>query len=296
MYDEMQKKLREGQAILEEASEEDRDRLGRALIKLHGALADFILLELSQRAPHLGLEVKDASRISWQELIRYGQQYLGFSESEARLISDADRQEQHIARGGTYAKSRGELVQYAEFVERWCATGEALQKTIHPEQAAPPAAGQIPGLPALSGGPQGRRPWYESTLLLIAYFAAFTVCFCIIGFLSYSETFLDYVRKTFERPTPQLVTTATPPALPSPTLALANTKAACIIIWVEHSADNLGRKSRARVYEELVSDQVKDAGMTPRKFYDQVVEHNPVLVEDGYEFKTGKTYLLPQCQ
>ena len=122
MYDEMQKKLQVGLRILEEASEEDRDRLSLALIKLHGALADCIRLELSQKAPHLGLEVQDASRTSWQDLIRYGQQYLEFSESDARMISDADRQQQHIARGGTYANSREELVKYAEFVERCCAT------------------------------------------------------------------------------------------------------------------------------------------------------------------------------
>jgi hypothetical protein len=140
-------------------------------------------------------------------------------------------------------------------------------------------------------------------LLLIAYSAVFIIFFCFIGFLSYSETFLDYLRKTFERPTPQLAPTATPATLPSPTLrtlpsptfALANTKAPCIIIWVEYP-DDLGRKTRARVYEELVSDQVKAAGMTPREFYDQVVEHNPVLEADDYEFKTGQTYLLPQCQ
>ena len=108
MYDAMQKKLREGLRILEEASEEDRDRLGLALIKLHGALADCIRLELSQKAPQLGLEVQDASRTSWQDLIRYGQQYLEFSESDARMISDADRQQQHLARGGTYAESRAE--------------------------------------------------------------------------------------------------------------------------------------------------------------------------------------------
>jgi hypothetical protein len=74
-----------------------------------------------------------------------------------------------------------------------------------------------------------------------------------------------------------------------------STKAACTIVWVEYPGD-LGRKTRARVYEQLVSDRVKAAGMTPREFYDQVVEHNPVLQADDYEFKEGKTYLLPECQ
>jgi hypothetical protein len=60
--------------------------------------------------------------------------------------------------------------------------------------------------------------------------------------------------------------------------------------------DDLGRMTRARVYEELIGDPVKDAGLTPRKFYDQVVEQNPILEADDYEFMIGQTYLLPQCQ
>ena len=42
--------------------------------------------------------------------------------------------------------------------------------------------------------------------------------------------------------------------------------------------------------------QVNGSDMTNRQFYDQVVEHNPDLVSDGYEFKSGKSYLLPECQ
>ena len=42
--------------------------------------------------------------------------------------------------------------------------------------------------------------------------------------------------------------------------------------------------------------KVNGSGMTARQFYDQVIEHNPDLVRDGYEFKEGKTYLLPACE
>ena len=70
----------------------------------------------------------------------------------------------------------------------------------------------------------------------------------------------------------------------------------CVIVWVFHQPDDLGRKSRSKVWEQFVSDEVKATGMTPRKFYELVVEHNPQLVEDDYEFKKGKTYLLPECQ
>jgi len=303
MDNEMQTKLREGLQILEEASEEDRDRLGLALIKLHGALGDYLHFELSEKAPHLRLEAQDVSQTSWQDLIRYGQQYLGFSEGDARMISDADRQHQHVARGGAYAKSRAELVEYADFVKRLYAEAGAPGIPVQPVGAAPRAAGAAPGLFTSPESPERRQPRYRSSLLLIAYFAAFLIFFCIVGFLSYTDTFLEFVRKPFERPTPQFTPTGTPEplpsatltTLPSPTLAVANPNTACVIVWVEHPTD-LGRKTRSWVYEQLVSDQVKGTGMTPREFYDQVVEHNPVLEADDYEFKSGITYLLPQCQ
>jgi hypothetical protein len=278
LYDEMQKKLREGLRLLEEASEQDRDRLGLALLKLHGALADCIRLELSRTAPHLRPAVQDASRTSWQDLVRYGQQYLEFSESDARLISDADRQQQHVARGGTYTKSRAELVDYAGFVERRCT-----------------AAGQTAGQPIRPDAPERRRPWYASNWLLIAYPTVFMIFLCIIGILAYSDTLLDFAKKTFEGRPFQPPTTATPGTLPTPTFAAANPNASCVIVWVEYP-DDLGQKSRAWVYENLIGGPAKAAGLTPRVFYDQVVEHNPILEADDYEFMTGQTYLLPECQ
>ena len=114
-YDEIQSKLREGLRILGEASEEDRDQLGLALIKLHGALEDCIRLELSRKVSHLRLELEDAGT-TWKDLLVYGKQYLEMSESDGRLISDADGQFQRVTHGGTYAKGRTELVKYAEFV------------------------------------------------------------------------------------------------------------------------------------------------------------------------------------
>jgi hypothetical protein len=50
------------------------------------------------------------------------------------------------------------------------------------------------------------------------------------------------------------------------------------------------------VWEEVVMEQVAVSEMTARQFYDEVLEHNPDLVRDGYEFKKGKTYLLPKCE
>lgn len=54
--------------------------------------------------------------------------------------------------------------------------------------------------------------------------------------------------------------------------------------------------NRSMVWEEIMVHQVSGSGMTHREFFDLVVEHNPDLIRDGYEFKRGKTYLLPECQ
>jgi hypothetical protein len=83
---------------------------------------------------------------------------------------------------------------------------------------------------------------------------------------------------------------------PVPPGQSAPTEGSCTIIWVEDQSNDLAGKNRSMVWEEIVMTQVKGSGMTERQFYNSVVEHNPDLVKDGYEFKTGKTYLLPVCQ
>jgi hypothetical protein len=142
--------------------------------------------------------------------------------------------------------------------------------------------------------PQSRKPWYGSTWLIIAYSAILMVIFCIIGFIPY----IDTVQNMFQRPILRSFPAETPLDEASPTSAapVGDTKPTCMIIWVEHQPDDLGKKSRATIWEQKVSDQVKASGMTPREFYDLVVEHNPQLIQDEYEFKKGKTYFLPECQ
>lgn len=85
---------------------------------------------------------------------------------------------------------------------------------------------------------------------------------------------------------PSGIATATP---------IRTTDVACTIVWVEYP-QSLARKSRSRVWEEIVKFKVDGSGMTHREFYDLVVQHNPELIADDYEFKKGKTYLLPECQ
>lgn len=49
------------------------------------------------------------------------------------------------------------------------------------------------------------------------------------------------------------------------------------------------------VWDEFVSAAVLGSNMTPREFYDGVVEHNPNLIDDGYVFSDQHVYVLPAC-
>ena len=146
------------------------------------------------------------------------------------------------------------------------------------------------------GVPEPRVPWYGSTWLLIVYSTFLVVICCIIGFIPYWGTFRANVQKTFQILSGQARPSETPLILVSPTASVADSAPTCVIIWLEHPQDDLGKKSRATVWEQKVSDEVKASGMTPREFYELVVEHNPQLIQDDYEFKKGKRYLLPVCE
>jgi hypothetical protein len=338
-YTQMQAKLREGLQILSEASNEDKYKLNTALIKIHSALEDFVRIGVAQKAPHLRATVEDVKQTAWNDLIAYGKQYLGFSESDARLISALNRQRQDVAHGNNYPGSRAELAEYGAFVERWCNPGEALSEHSLPKQGmeiseAHQSASMPP--PAYSAYPP--QPWYRSTLFLVltffllppvwailiitdrsqgkpvtafAYTVLIVIFLCGIGLVSSSLFMADTFTGIFNQlnipfvPTRITQTTASPPGneVPSggitvtpvqPTVA-ASTEVVCRIVWVEHPQD-LARKTRSTVWEEIVKFQVEGSGMTHREFYDLVVEHNPELVADDYEFKRGKTYLLPECQ
>jgi hypothetical protein len=162
------------------------------------------------------------------------------------------------------------------------------------EQAS--AAPQPPGVEETPHTPASRTPWYASTWVIVAGFAIFMVIFCIIGFIPYAETVMDFVQRPFRAPRLTATPVETPRVVVSSSPSVVDTMPGCVIVWVQHQPDDLGKKTRAKVWEQIVSNEVKDSGMTPRIFYEQVVEHNPQLAEDDYEFKKGKTYLLPECQ
>ena len=166
----------------------------------------------------------------------------------------------------------------------------------HAEETQASASPPAPPVQDAPSAPKPSRPWYGSNLLIMAYGAILLMIFCIVGFVPYSETFMDAVQNMFQRSSLRSTPAESSPAVASPALPVAETEPACVIVWVEHQPDDLGKKSRATVWEQKVSERVKATGMTPREFYDLVVEHNPQLLQDDYEFKKGKKYLLPECQ
>lgn len=173
--------------------------------------------------------------------------------------------------------------------------------SIPPDQRDDEQVSAAPQTPVVEETPhaaESRTPWYASTWVIVAASAIFTVIFCIIGFIPYSETFMDSMQRPFRRPSLTATPVETPRVAVSPVPSVVDTipEPECVIVWVQHQPDDLGKKSRSKVWEQFVSDEVKATGMTPQKFYDLVAEHNPQLVEDDYEFKKGKTYLLPECQ
>jgi len=351
-YAQMQSKLEEGLQLLEDApSEEAQLVLNAVLIKLHGAMEDFVRLEIAEMAPHLREAVEDTRQTNWKDLLDYGRTYLGFTDEDCRVISEANTQRQKVAHGGNYEKKLTDLKRYARFVQKWCKRSATVSaddwgKEQIIELQPPPQRTEQPLNPPVYHPPVGERPWddarqirekpwYRSTLVLFLLFFLFPPlwaililtdrqqgCFlrslaallmsiqlfiCAFLFLPIPSTYSNAVRDLWQliiaspSPTPVLATIPTPPsfsatALPVQADSATSEGPACAIVWVEESSEKLAGKNRSMVWTELVQEQVRGSGMTSSQFYEFVVDHNPQLVADGYEFKKGKTYYLPECQ
>jgi hypothetical protein len=326
-----QTKLTQGLEKLKQTSPDDTAGMGEALTDLHGALEDFIRWQLAQNAPHLRSAAEDP-RTSWQDLLRHSQAHLGFTENDRNLITEAEAQQNAFKKGRGFTYSYTDLVNYAQFVQKWVKGNE----------------GQIDGYAMQEPVPEWddrdyllkpqRKPWYRSTLVLFLLFFLFPPLWAILiltdpgqnGFLRglaaleitivffiFAYFFLpmrtshrnaiDYLWQTITgvtTPTQVLDTIPTvPPVFASPpsvetdsvTSESTSASSACSIIWVEEPGDALAGKTRAMAWAEVIQAKVEGSGMTSSQFYDLVVEQNPHLVADGYVFQAGKTYSLPEC-
>lgn len=343
-YSKMQTKLQEGLRILSEASDKDLPKLESALVRLHGALEDFVRFEIARKVPSLQPVVEDVKQSPWNILITYSKQYLGFSEYDADMITRANRRRQEVAHGGSYEGSRSELVRYAEFVQRKCNPNLPLRDLTYRETTAEPApeVQTYPHRPPREETYEQpeepyhvyRRPWYRSTLFLfltffllpplwaflivtdrrhgcflklVAYTVLLSTALIIYGLFMYFDNSWTTFRDALEDISIPSLPTVSPsvrgspesegqPSAPVAGPSTSGPSSPCTIVWEEHEPDDLGGMNRSMVWEEIVFERIKDSGMTAREFYTQVVEYNPDLVADGFEFKRGKTYLLPECQ
>ena len=83
-------------------------------------MEDFVRLEIAQKAPHLRETVEDLKKTSWKDLLDFGRTYLGFTENDCRIISEANFQRNEYAHGGDYTYTYYDLKKYAGFVKKWC--------------------------------------------------------------------------------------------------------------------------------------------------------------------------------
>src|SRR5690349_8689546 len=109
------------------------------------------------------------------------------------------------------------------------------------------ASPQTPGVEEAHSAAESRTPWYASTWVLVAGSAFFMIIFCIIGFIPYSETFMESMQRPFRRPSLTATPVDTPPVVVSPSPSAVDTTAECVIVWVPHQPDDLGRKTRSKV-------------------------------------------------
>lgn len=190
--------------------------------------------------------------------------------------------------------------------------------------------------PSVSSPPSRRETWYRSRLFFLLVFFLLPPLWAVLmlsdkeqagwvrlfgGLLLSLELFvvlvllnpastllqdvMPWIREPTGLPAPILTVTSAPeeapvetprPVLLTTTTPLSTLNSTCTLTWVEHPSDELAGMNRSIAWVEVVFVQVRGSGMTARQFYDEVVTRNPQLANDGYEFKSGKTYLLPRCE
>lgn len=329
-----QTKLTQGLEKLKQTSPEDTAGMGMALTDLHGALEAFIRRQLAETAPHLRAAAEDP-RTNWQDLLRHSQAYLGFSENDRDMISEAEAQQNAFKKGRGFTYSYTDLVNYAQLVQRWVKPDPGRQSVPDQQVSREPVPEWDDRGYLLQPQP---KPWYRSTLALFVLFFVFpplwamliltdpgqnrflrglaaleiTIVFfiCAYFFLPMRSSHRNAIDSLWQMingaktPTQVLDTVPTMPSFFDPppsaeadsvTNAATSVSSACEIVWGEEPGDALAGKTRAMVWVEVIQAKVEGSGMTSSQFYDLVVEHNPHLAADGYVFQTGKNYSLPAC-
>jgi len=324
LQSQLQEKLNLGQHRLSQAGD-DPDKLGAALISYHGALEDHIRASLVAVVPEeIRQQVLDKSTTNWKNLLTYSKQYLGLSQEYADLINEANRYRLEIAHGGTFKWEKNRLFSYAKFVDKWC-LGEirpVSSKSNWQISSSKPSSTSTPETRKVADYEPYSSPWYRSSCFLWLTFLFFNPLWALLiltdkyqsGVLKffvglfYSGVIILYLwalgnqgKVPHYQSTYQNSVSNSTNETVDPDILQKNPKAiktiTCSVIWEKYSdSSKLVNKNRSMVWDEIVSYLVVGSGMTPREFFDEVVERNPSLAIDGYVFRSGKEYLLPICK
>jgi len=152
-YAQLQSKLENGLEKLKKISVDDKDGMGAALIKLHGAMEDFVRLEVAQKAPHLSVTVEDR-KTTWKDLLDYGRTFLRFTDNDCNIISEANFQRNKYAHGGDFTYTYSDLMNYAQFVQKWCNSHKSSTFDLKSRQIIEPSKKYDP--------PPTHRPTYDN--------------------------------------------------------------------------------------------------------------------------------------
>lgn len=152
--------------------------MGLALTDLHGALEDSIRWQLAQHAPHLRSAAEDP-RTSWHDLLRHSQAYLGFTENDRDIVTEAEAQKTAFKKGRGFTYSYSDLVNYAQFVQKWVKGDPSGQSAQDPRMNQGQSHGSVTQEPVPEWDdrdfllkPQP-KPWYRSTLVIFLLFFIF---------------------------------------------------------------------------------------------------------------------------
>jgi len=178
-------KLTEGLEKLKQTSPEDTAGMGMALTDLHAALEDFIRWQLPQKAPHLRSAAEDP-RTGWQDLLRHSRAFLDFTENDYDVMTEAEAQRNAFKKGRGFTYSYTDLVNYAQFVQRWIKGEPGVQS----EQGPWTSQGQSSGSATQEPVPEWddrdylltpqRKPWYRSTLVIFVLFFLFPPLWAVL--------------------------------------------------------------------------------------------------------------------
>jgi hypothetical protein len=151
-------KLAQGLQRLKQAGD-NNERLGLALLSIHGALEDHFRAWLAANrqfpADQRAL-LENRQQVNWDKLLEWMQRYGALSGDVARQIRQANRLRQEVAHGGSYSGTRSFLDGYAALVQLLCQDKYALKSSA--QARAPAASERARANSRPPGASQARRP------------------------------------------------------------------------------------------------------------------------------------------